>query len=310
MLWGGNFSAIKELLETLEPLDVVFLRGFGALAFFLTYLMLSRRPFIPMERQDLLRLVAIGVTGITVMNLAMTFGQELLPAALASLIVTSNPVFTVLVAAALGLEMITRRTLAGIGLAFTGFLIVLLWGTGSSADFGGSQVKGVGLVLMAPLAWAFYTVLSKPLLSKYPPFHVAAYTSIAGTISFMSIPFLQDGTIERIGNLDRQGWAAAIFASVLAYALAYFLWYKGLEYLTPSQTAIYIYLVPVFGVLSAWLILGETITIWLVLGGLSILAGVAITNMARGRRAPKATVAERVVEPVVEGELRGAVERV
>jgi drug/metabolite transporter (DMT)-like permease len=310
MLWGGNFSAIKELLETLEPLDVIFLRAFGALSFFITYLALSRRPFIPMERQDLLRLVAIGVTGITVMNLAMTFGQELLPAALASLIVTSNPVFTVLVAAALGLEMITRRTVAGIGLAFTGFLIVLLWGTGSTADFGGSQLKGVGLVVIAPLAWAFYTVLSKPLLSKYPSFHVAAYTSIAGTISFMSIPFLQDGTVDRITSLDRTGWAAAIFASVLAYALAYFLWYKGLEHLTPSQTSIYIYLVPVFGVLSAWLVLGETITIWLVLGGATILAGVAITNTSRGRRAPEAVV-ERVAEPVVEGELvRGAVERV
>ncbi|CAN5651146.1 DMT family transporter [soil metagenome] len=302
MLWGGNFSAIKELLKTLEPLDVVFLRAFGALSFFITYLVLSRKPFIPMARQDLWRLLVIGVVGITVMNLTMTFGQKLLPAALASLIVTSNPVFTVLVAAALGHEIITRRTVTGVALAFAGFLIVLLYGTGSSADFGGSQYKGVVLVLIAPLSWAFYTVLSKPLLSKYPPFHVAAYTAIAGTISFMSIPFVQSGTISRISDLDRRGWGAAVFASVLAYALAYFLWYKGLESLTPSQTAIYIYLVPVFGVLSAWLVLGEEITPWLVLGGATILTGVAITNMSRRRRRPLSVIPERAVEHTIDGE--------
>lgn len=304
ILWGGNFSAIKELLKTLEPLDVVFVRAFGALSFFLIYLVLTRRPIIPMERRDILRLVLLGFAGITMMNLSMTFGQELLPAALASLIVTSNPVFTVFVAAALGQEIITLRTVTGVALAFGGFLIVLLWGTGSSTDFGGSQYKGVVLVLIAPLSWAFYTVLSKPLLSKYPPFHVAAYTAISGTLSFMSIPLLRKGTISRISDLDPRGWAAAFFAAILAYALAYFLWYRGLQALSPSQTAIYIYLVPVFGVLSAWLVLGEEITMYLILGGVTILTGVAITNMARtGRRAmpavtePVATVAPRPAQP-------------
>jgi len=309
MLWGGNFSAIKELLKTLEPLDVVFVRAFGALSFFLIYLVLTRRPIIPMERRDILRLVLLGFAGITVMNLSMTFGQELLPAALASLIVTSNPVFTVFVAAALGHEMITLRTVIGVALAFGGFLIVLLWGTGSSSGFGGSQYKGVALVLIAPLSWAFYTVLSKPLLSRYPPFHVAAYTAISGTISFMSIPLLRKGTISRISDLDLRGWAAAFFAAILAYALAYFLWYRGLQALSPSQTAIYIYLVPVFGVISAWLVLGEEITPYLILGGATILAGVAITNTSRRHRLPADTYDRAAISSVDAEQLTSAPER-
>jgi drug/metabolite transporter (DMT)-like permease len=51
--------------------------------------------------------------------------------------------------------------------------------------------------------------------------------------------------------------------------------------LTPSQTAVYIYLVPLFGLLSAWLVLDETITRYLLLGGATILAGVILTNSAR-----------------------------
>jgi drug/metabolite transporter (DMT)-like permease len=281
ILWGGNFSAIKELLTTLDPLDVVFVRAAGALGFFVLYLALTGRPIIAMEPRDVLRLVLLGVVGITVMNLAMTFGQRLVPAALASLIVTSNPVFTVVVAAALGQERITRRTVAGIALAFIGFLIVLMYGTGSGTSFDTGQLRGVGLIVIAPMSWAIYTVLSKPMLARYPSFHVAAYTAIAGAVGFMAIPFLHDGTISRIGNLDQRGWFAAFFAAILAYALAYFLWYKGLEVLSPSKTAVYIYLVPVFGVLSARLVLKEPITIFLVLGGATILAGVVVTNTAR-----------------------------
>lgn len=284
IFWGGNFTAIKELLKTLEPLDVIFVRAAGALGFFLLYLLWSGKPWIAMQWQDRLRLVLLGLVGITAMNLAMVFGQELLPAAMASLIVTSNPVFTVILSALLGREVITRRTVAGIALAATGFLIVLLYGSGTSPDLGGGHLKGIGLVVIAPISWAFYTVLSKPMLAKYPPFHVAAYTAIAGTISFMTIPIIRSGTMSRIADLDERGWIAAVFASILAYAVAYLLWYQGLEVLSPSQTAVYIYLVPVFGLISARLILGERITAYLVLGGATILAGVILTNSRRGRR--------------------------
>ncbi|MGE3797668.1 MAG: DMT family transporter [Thermomicrobiales bacterium] len=280
-LWGANFSAIKELLTALEPLDVVFLRALGASGFFLIFLLVSGNPLIPMRRKDIVLLVLLGLVGITVMNLATTYGQNLLPAALASLIVTSNPVFTVIIAALLGQERISLRTVAGVIIAFTGFLIVLFLGTGQGTDFAGGQIKGAAILVIAPLSWAIYTVLSKPLLATYPPIHVAAYTVICGTMLFLTVPLWHEGTTSRIRSLDARGWFAAFFASIMAYALAYLLWYKGLKSLSPSQASIYLYLVPVFGILTAWLILDESITAWLILGGATILFGVVITNLSR-----------------------------
>lgn len=293
VLWGGNFTAIKYLLETLEPLDVMFLRAAGAVIFFGVFLVVSGRIIIPMERADVIRLVLIGVIGITIMNLAMINGQKLLPAALASLIVTSNPIHTAIISRVLGGEPLTRRKLGGIALAFTGFLIVLLFGSGKGADLSADHVKGMLIVALAPFSWAFYTVLSKPLLSKYPPTHVAAYTSMAGSIGFMAVPFVRPGTAHRIGDLSVRGWSAALFASLLAFVVSYILWYRGLRVLTPSQTAVYIYLVPVFGLLSAWLILGETITVFLLLGGATILSGVVLTNSARKAKPVAARVVSR-----------------
>jgi drug/metabolite transporter (DMT)-like permease len=283
ILWGGNLVAIKYLLDGggLGPLDVVFVRTGGASLFFLLAVGLVGRPWPRFRRADLARLVAVGLLGVTVLNLAVVFGQDRLPASLAGLIVTSNPVHTALISRLVTGEPLTRRKVAGIALAFLGLVVVVRFGAAGGAGFGGGEVLGVLILGIAPLSWAVYTVLSKPLLVRYPPVHVAASTTIAGSLGFLLIPVVRPGTLGRIGNLDREGWGAVLFATLLSFVVAYVLWYRGLRALPPSQAAVYIYLVPVFGLLAAWLILGEALTPALLLGGAVILSGVVLTNSAR-----------------------------
>ena len=301
MLWGGNFVAIKTMLRDLDPLDVVFVRGAGAAGFFILVLFLTGHPGLRMPRADWVRLVAIGLIGVTILNLAIVFGQSLLSAALASLIVTSNPVHTAIISRLVLGEPLTRRKLAGIGLAFVGLVIVLRWGAAGDAGFGASHVRGVLILAIAPFSWAIYTVLSKPLLRRHPPVHVAAYSTVIGALAFLAIPFFRPGTLARVADLPARGWAAATFATLLSFVLAYILWYRGLRVLSPSQTAVYIYLVPVFGLLSAWLVLGEEPTLYLLLGGATILTGVIVTNTGAARApAPAQTPASpRVPAPAL-----------
>ena len=296
MLWGGNFAAIKWLLEELQPLDVVFVRTVGAALFFGLVLILSGQPVIRVTRGDMVRLVLIGVIGVTILNLAVVFGQNLLPAALSSLIVTSNPVHTAVISRVLTGEPLTRRKVAGIGLAFVGLAIVVLYGTGGDARIGTGQIKGVLILAVAPFSWALYSVLSKPVLARYPSVHVAAYTTIVGALGFILLPLLRGGMFGRVGELSARGWGAALFVTLISFVGAYILWYRGLRVLAPSQAAVYIYFVPVFGLLAAWLLLGETITPYLLLGGATILAGVILTNSGhRGEPAATGTGAPRTV---------------
>ena len=295
MLWGGNFSAIRLLLDEIEPLDVVFVRGFGAALFFGIVLLLTGRPLLAMPRRDVLRLILIGFLGVTVVVLAITFGQDRLTATLASLIVTSNPVHTAIISRIVLKEPLGPTKIAGIVIAFIGLLIVILFGSANAAPLGVKEVSGVLILAIGPFSWAIYTVLSKPYLATYPSVHIAAYTTIFGAAPFLVLPLLREGMVTRIGTLDQRGWLAALFATLFSFVIAYILWYRGLRVLTPSQTAVYIYLVPVFGLLFSWAILGERPTLFLLLGGATILSGVILTN-----RAPRATptpAAERVVAP-------------
>ncbi|CAA9567706.1 MAG: Permease of the drug/metabolite transporter (DMT) superfamily [uncultured Thermomicrobiales bacterium] len=287
MIWGGNFVAIKTMLRDLAPLDVAFVRGMGAAGFFILTLLLTGNPRLRMPRADWVRLVAVGLIGVTVLNVAIVFGQSLLSAALASLIVTSNPIHTAIISRLVLGEPLTRRKLGGIALAFVGLVIVLRWGAAGGAGFGTGHIRGVLILAIAPFSWAIYTVLSKPLLQRHSPVHVAGYSTVIGALAFLAIPFLRPGTLDRIADLPARGWLAATFATLISFVLAYVLWYRGLRVLSPSQTAVYIYLVPVFGLLSAWLILGEEPTLFLLLGGATILTGVIVTNTGAPR--PKDT---------------------
>ncbi|HYH13384.1 MAG TPA: DMT family transporter [Thermomicrobiales bacterium] len=284
IIWGGNFSALKHLLSVLEPVDVVVIRSVGAGLFYGLFLASMRRLIIPMTGSDVRRMIFIGVLGIPVMSLSMAYGLTNLNAGLASLLVTSNPIFTAIISRFLLGERLTSRKVTGILVAFGGFLLVLQFGASGGARLESDQIMAVIIVLFGPLAWAFYTVLSKPLLGRYPPVYVASYTTMAGGAVFIPFLIFDAPMRERMAAMDPIDWFSVLYVSLLAITVAYLLWYWGLRVLTPSQTAVYTYLVPVFGVLGSWLVLGEVPAIFALIGGAVIVLGVVLTNTGGRRR--------------------------
>ncbi len=292
MIWGVTFVAIKYLGGRVGAEGVVIARSGLSSACFLLLLGLTWRTVPRFPAAVWRRMAFVAFCGVVVNNLALAYGQQYIAAALASLIVTSNPIFTTIFSRVLLGEPLTRRKLFGIALAFGGFLIVLLYG-GSGAKFSVDNAIGVLIVICAPFGWAIYTVLSKPLLAEYEPHVVAGLTTILGGIMLSPLLLFNLDVVGDIATLSARGWLAALTMSVLAIFLAYILWYRGLRSLQPTQVAVYIYLVPFFGVLSAWLLLDETITPWLLLGGATILSGVIVTNS--GRRPPAMPIEESAV---------------
>jgi drug/metabolite transporter (DMT)-like permease len=275
--WGSNFVSIKYLLRSLDPLQVTVVRLAFASALFGVIVLWLAHGLPHIERRDWPALLLLGLLGIPVNTLAIAAGTQLIPAAVASLIVTGNPVLTAVVSRLLTGEPLTRRKLAGVAVAFLGFLVVLLYG-GPEARFSVDNALGVAITLIGPLAWAFYTVLSKPLLARYPPGQFAGLVTILGSLPVLPLLALDLEIVPAVLHFTLAQWLATLAMSVFALVVSFTFWYRGLRYLTPTQMSVYIYLVPVFGVLGSWLFLGERITLYLVLGGLTILTGVVVTN--------------------------------
>ncbi|MEX2426085.1 MAG: DMT family transporter [Thermomicrobiaceae bacterium] len=280
IFWGSNFVSIKHLLDTIGPGNIVLLRLLLASLVFLPIVIYLARGIPRVERADIPMLLLIAILGITINTSAIAFGTRLIPAAVASLIVTGNPVFTAIISRVLVGEPLTRQKLLGIVIAFSGFLIVLFYG-GQEAEFSIQNALGVLITMGGPLAWAFYTVLSKPLQGRYHPVQFVGLTTIAGTLPLIPFAIYNTDLLTVTLEFGPTQWLALVVSAVLALVLAYLFWYRGLSILEPTQIAVYVYMVPVFGALGAWLLLGERITIFVLVGGLTILTGVIITNTTR-----------------------------
>ena len=285
MVWGGQFVALKIALRELRVIDMLLTRTLLAATFYAILLaaLTWRAGRLPrIDRADRPRLALVALLGVPGGGLGVMAAQRYISADVASLITVIGPIFTAFAAYLILGQRLSRPQVGGIALAIGGFLLILLLG-GKGTRFEVRNMLGVLLMASSPAFWAFYTVLGKSLIMRYGSALVTAYVMLLGALYLT--PALSPQFARSLAALSWQGWASALFSGLLATSLSYLLWNRGLSVLQPAQVAVYIYLVPVFGVLAAAAILGDRLTPWTGLGGLTILAGVIVTNLG-ARRAP------------------------
>jgi drug/metabolite transporter (DMT)-like permease len=294
MVWGGQFVALRVALRELRVADMLLLRTLLAAGFYATLLggLAWRTGRLPrVARADWRTVALVGLLGVPGGGIGVMAAQRYISADVASLITVIGPVFTAFAAYLLLGQRLSRRQAGGIALAMAGFLIILLLG-GKGARFEVRNMIGVLLMASSPFFWAFYTVLSKGLVMRYGSATTTGLVMLVGA-AYLA-PLLSPQFARNLLALSGRGWGAALFSGLVATGLSYLLWNRGLRALQPAQVAVYIYLVPVFGVLTAAVVLGDRLTPWAALGGLTILAGVIVTNLG-ARRAPLTP------EPAIEG---------
>ena len=162
-MWGLVFVAVERVLRQMSAFQLVTVRF--AIIFGVVGGMMLARPGL---RSALVRsrwrlLLFAGFLGVPVSNLAIVHAQNYLSPTLASLIITTAPVLTVMLVPSVLGERVTQARKAGFLVAFAGAAIVIVVGAGESASFTVSNVLGASVAIITPLAWALYTLLLKKL---------------------------------------------------------------------------------------------------------------------------------------------------
>jgi drug/metabolite transporter (DMT)-like permease len=281
-LWCGSFALIKHLVDAgLAAQDIAIGRFAVAWPGF-AYLLWRAGGLPGLRRGDALRILVASAGGVTAYHLALNAGERTTASGVAALIVALAPAATLALALAVGLESFAPRRMAGIALAFAGVVVVVVLGSGAHLSLHG--LRGPLLVLVAPLTFALYNILYKPLLGRFDLPALTAAGGIAGSLMFL--PFENGGAIHRFGALDTGGWLALVALGLGATFGGYVTWSIALRGLEPSRAMSYLYVVPPLAVAIGALALGERVTGWLLLGGALVLGGVAVAQ--RGPRPPAA----------------------
>ncbi len=272
LLLGTNPVAVKYAVSAVPPLPFVALRFTVA-----GLLLLGAVRYLSsgggVERKDLLPMMGVGAVGVGMTNMLFTSGVNLTSASDTALLYAVVPVWGMILGSVLGLERPTLKGILGVGLAFLGIIVVVYGGLGGSD----SSLTGNLLVLGATVCWGSYTVLSLPLLKKYSPLVVAAYTMLFGGLA--TLPFAFPSFMDLDWEEMSVGvWAAVAYSTIFVAAFGFLAWQQGVSRIGVNKVLVYQYLITLVGVGSGIVLLGEGLGINKVIGGAIILFGVYLAR--------------------------------
>ncbi len=279
VLWGASWPAGKVLAQAAPPLTASAWRFSVAVVVLLVWLAISNKGLPKLTLKQSLGMMLGGAVGVFGYAYFFMAGLNTVAAGRASLVVTLNPVVTTLLAVWLFREKLNAKIGAGMFLAACGALTVLSHGEPwklLAGDIGYGELLLLGCVA----TWSGYSLIGKALLQGVPALTATTYTSCAGVVLLWgavwmlepaSNPFAVSGTVQ----------VAVLFLALGATVLAYVWYFNGISQLGAGAAAGYISLVPVFGVISATLLLGETMDGSLIAGGALAVGGVVLMNRGR-----------------------------
>ena len=278
---GTDVVSVKYALEGFPPLVLMPIRYALAGLLLLAGLRLFNRK-VGVGRRDFLVLVGLGLVGVSLNHVGYTLGLSLTSGSNASLIVATAPVWGLVLGVALGLERGSWTGTLGLGVAITGVALVVGGGLGSSE----SSVGGDLLVCLSAFSWGAYTVFSLPVLRRLNPLVVAGWTLLLGGLAALPLTFTGfPGLSEPVSAVEwasvgAASWVAVAYSTILCSSFAIAAWQVNTLRLGSNKVLVYLYLLPIIGLLASVALLGEDLGMNKVLGAATILLGVYLARRA------------------------------
>jgi len=284
VIWGMAPVATRALVLQLAPLPLLVIRmGVAAVVLLPWCGPMLRRP----GRRYIPRLVIAGLLGMVGYNLPVTIGLQWVPASTAGLVLASEPIWLLLLAAVFLGERVSRRCWAGAAVALAGVALLAGPGVLSSRSSRGSagELAGVSLIVLGTLLFAAYTLVLRPASRACGPVPATAASTVAGSLFYAAFA----GTVSpaQLGRLPAAAWGELAFLAVGSIVVGMLAWNLAVARLPGQRASLLLYLEPLVSVAGAMVLLGERLSADLAAGGALVLGGIAATWMPGPRERRK-----------------------
>jgi len=275
LMWGLNFVMAKIGLHHWPPIFFVMLR-FALVAVFLL-------PFVRLPRAHLPRLLALSVVLGSLHFPLMFTAMKNLDAGTAAVVVQLQVPFAALLGHFIYKDRLGWRSILGMALAFAGVLLI----TGEPRLSG--QLLSVGLVVVGAFMFAVANIQMKGL-GNLDGNTINAWTGLFAAPQLLAISLvLESGQIESLRTVTWEALGALFYQVVIMVIISYALWYRLLRKYAVGTVMPLTLLLPILGVLSGALLLGEAMTWQKAVGGLLTVMGVGVIVIRRARIAEPRT---------------------
>jgi drug/metabolite transporter (DMT)-like permease len=279
-IYGLNYFVVKEVVPSnMNPYALTVIRAVGALFF----LWLSRYWFKTqtIEKADKWKMLVGGMLGVTISQTLLIAGLSHTSSVNASIIMTTSPLFVLLIAAVYLKTKITIAKFFGILIGASGAILVI----SSNGAFSISNKTFVGdiIILANAVSYGAYLVWTKPLMAKYDSFTVMRWMFLYGAFFMVvfGVYFMIDVDYAVIKPII---WLAIFFIVFGATFLTYIFNVYGLKSVNPTTVSIYIYLQPIIASLLAVFIKNDSFTWTKVLAMFLVFVGVYFVSVYNRKR--------------------------
>jgi drug/metabolite transporter (DMT)-like permease len=274
VFWASAFAGIRAGLGAYGPGEIALFRFVVASAV-LGCIAFVRRMRLP-QRRDLPAVFLAGFLAFTLYHVALNYGEVVVEAGAASVLINTAPLFTALLAVTFLGERL--RPLGWVGMAVSFFGAAMI-SAGEGEGFG--LAPQALLILLGALSSSIYFVIQKPYLRKYGALAFTTYAVWAGTL--LSLAFVP-GLVSQIRAAPTGATVAMVYLGIFPTAIAYVTYAYTFSRMSASRAVSFLYLIPVMAYLIAWVWLGEVPALLSILGGCVTLSGVLIVNTFGRRR--------------------------
>lgn len=288
LVWGVNFVVIKVGLQGMPPLLLAGLR-FAFVA--LPAIFFIKRPQVPLKW-----LVAYGLT-INFLQFSLLFWalKVGMAAGLASLLLQAQAFITLGFGVLLLKEKVRIHNMIAVSVAGAG---IYLLAAAQGHDSTSLTLFTLVLIIGAAAFWALGNIVNKVIMQRYPvpTMSLIVWSALVPMVSFFISSYVIEGPeliVESLVNIEWHNVFSIVYLSLLATILGYGGWSYLLSRYETSMVAPLSLLVPVFGLLSAWILLGESLSLYQIIGVIVIAMGLVINvfgknwfGVRRGAKAP------------------------
>ncbi|QOY52262.1 DMT family transporter [Candidatus Sulfurimonas baltica] len=270
LLWGGGWSALKILTYDLPVDIIIFWRFFLMSLSFIPILYFIKKPII-LNKSSLKYVLASSTLNIAFM-VSSFFGIKYGLAGAGSVIITTlSPIMTSLLVFIVFKNKLGDRQYFGLFLGLIGG-VVMLELSSLEQFLNGSNIY----FLLCAIIWAGVTVLSQHSQRHIHPVHYSFFISVVATVVTFLYAFNSD--LMSVFNQGSRFWIALIYLAVLGQSVATTIFFTASGKLGSEKTSSFMFLVPLFALLIAWIVLDEDIQTHIIIGGTLSLFAVYFIN--------------------------------
>jgi drug/metabolite transporter (DMT)-like permease len=292
LFWGSTYLAMRYGVEVLPPFVLGSVRFLMAGVLMLAGAALLRMKVKP-SRQELVRLVIIGVLMLGCGNTSVIWAEQYLPTGLAALIVAVIPLYAALIEIVLPKgEGLRVKGWIGVCIGFAG-LVFLLWpGLREGLNGDSRQIIAAGVMLGGALCWTSASIISRRSTFRISGFAAAGWEMLFGGVFNVLLMFATKGYHGAQWGL--QAWASTLYLVTFGSILTYSAYVYLLNHVAVSKVATYAYVNPVIAVILGVILLKERFVAVEYVGMAAILVAVFLVTSSK-MKSGAATVADEDV---------------